>query len=201
MRLFSVISRTLVWVEYLTPLQRCSRCIQQPDLTGPPGHSLAESYPSTEKQSVYSTALSPADWATRTIFREGLTPLQRCNRCILHPPNAAWAKNMHKFLFIACCFGSREEHMNSRVYYCKVKRKQDRSGFEVRSLVLFSRTIIITLNRPPGFYFCLEGYFRLMGVCICATNPKHSFRFKLIFQEEQNLIEFKSLFLLERVLY
>ena len=43
-----------------------------------PGHLLAGPYPSTEMQSVYSTA-SP-DWPTRW---RGLIPLQRCSRCIL----------------------------------------------------------------------------------------------------------------------
>ena len=53
----------------LTPLHRSSWCILQPQLTGQrlfcviyPGHSLEDSYPSAEKQLVYSTA--PADWAT-----------------------------------------------------------------------------------------------------------------------------------------
>ena len=85
----------------LTPLQRCSRCIQQPRLIGPLaggvlppcrdavgvfnspgwlGHSPGESYPPAEMQSVYSTA--PADWATRL---GSLTPLQRCSRCIQQP--------------------------------------------------------------------------------------------------------------------
>ena len=90
LRLFSVISRTLV-VEGVTPLQRCSVCTQQLQPIGQlvggvlflfrdslytwawvssdclvsyPGHSLERgSYPSTEMQSVYST--TPANWATR----------------------------------------------------------------------------------------------------------------------------------------
>ena len=56
------------------------------------GHSLiGESYSSTEKQSVYSTA--PAEWATRIFVKEGcLTPLQRSSRGILQPPPPAdWA--------------------------------------------------------------------------------------------------------------
>ena len=44
------------WVS-LTPLQRSSRCIRQPQ---PTGSSLGESYPFVEKQSVSSTAT--ADW-------------------------------------------------------------------------------------------------------------------------------------------
>ena len=50
----------------LTPLQRSSRCILHPQLTGLAGlafyaeQSMGESYPSVEKQSVYST--SPIDW-------------------------------------------------------------------------------------------------------------------------------------------
>ena len=55
------------WVGYheihwrsLNPLQRCSRWIILPQLTGIPWNSLEESQPSEETQSVYSTAL--ADW-------------------------------------------------------------------------------------------------------------------------------------------
>ena len=83
----------------LTPPQRCSRCILQPQLTRPliagdlplcrdavgvsysPSwldHSLSESYPSAEMQSVYSTAAT--DWTTHW---GSLTPVQRCSRCIL----------------------------------------------------------------------------------------------------------------------
>ena len=100
--------RTLVW-EGLTPLQRCSRRILQPKSTGPQDTCLGGSYPPAEMQSAYSTA--QIDWATghsfrrvlplcrdavgvfysanrlghRTLVREGLTPLQRCSRRILHP--------------------------------------------------------------------------------------------------------------------
>ena len=91
----------------LTPLQRCSRCILQSQPIGPTRHSLGESYPSAEMQSVYSAV--SADWANTTLVggvlplcrdavgvfcslsRLGqhdthwgsLTPLQRCSRCIL----------------------------------------------------------------------------------------------------------------------
>ena len=64
--------------ESLTPLQRCSRHILQPQPTGPPGHLLRESYPSAEMQSAYSTA--SADWATRTLIERVLPSLQRCSR-------------------------------------------------------------------------------------------------------------------------
>ena len=93
----------------LTPLQRCSRFILQPQSTGLPESSLGESYSSTEMQSIYPTA--PVDWATRILVggvlllnrdavdlfyspnrlgyqntRWGsLTPLQRCSRFILQP--------------------------------------------------------------------------------------------------------------------
>ena len=104
----------------LTPLQRYSRFIQQPQLTGPfvegllplcrdtvglfnslswLGHSLKDSYPSAEIQSVYSTvswlghslkdsypseiqsvySTDSADWAIRW---RTLTPLQRYSRFI-----------------------------------------------------------------------------------------------------------------------
>ena len=59
----------------ITSLQRSSRCILQPQPTGQRlfsviylGHSLEDSYPSAEKQSVYSTA--PAEWAKRERERE-----------------------------------------------------------------------------------------------------------------------------------
>ena len=74
-----------------------------------PGHLLGKSYPSAERQSVYSTA--PANWATwhllgevlslcsdavsvfysasrlghRTLVRGGLSLLQWCSLCILQP--------------------------------------------------------------------------------------------------------------------
>ena len=44
------------------------------------GHSLEESNPSAEMQSMYSIA--PTDWA---IHWKSFTPLQRCSRCILQP--------------------------------------------------------------------------------------------------------------------
>ena len=47
------------------------------------GHSLGESYPIAEMQTVFSTA--PTDWTTGHSLRERLTPLQRCNQCILQP--------------------------------------------------------------------------------------------------------------------
>ena len=50
----------------LTHLQRSSLCILHPKPTGPPGHSLVASYPSVEKQFVYSAP--QADWATRTLI-------------------------------------------------------------------------------------------------------------------------------------
>ena len=53
------IQDTLLWS--LTPLQRSSRGILLPQPTGPQDTRQGESYPSAEKQSVYSTA--PADWA------------------------------------------------------------------------------------------------------------------------------------------
>ena len=93
----------------LTSQQRCSRCIIQPQPTGLLRHSLGETYPSAEMQSVYYTA--PADWATETLIggdlplsrgavgvlyspsRLGywdthwgrLTPQQRCSWCIIQP--------------------------------------------------------------------------------------------------------------------
>ena len=45
----------------LTPLQRCSWCILQPQPNGPQGTLWWGSYPSVEMQSMYSTA--PADCA------------------------------------------------------------------------------------------------------------------------------------------
>ena len=45
----------------LFPLQRCTRCILQPQLTGPQENCWRGSFPSAEMHSVYSTA--PADWA------------------------------------------------------------------------------------------------------------------------------------------
>ena len=44
----------------LIALQRCSRCILQPQPTGPQDTHQGVRYPSTETQSVYSTA--PANW-------------------------------------------------------------------------------------------------------------------------------------------
>ena len=91
---------TLCWGS-LTPLQRCSQCILQPQATGlfvggvlplcrdavnvfySPKRLdslLGESYPSAEMQSMYSTA--PSDW---TLCWGSLTPLQRCSQCILQP--------------------------------------------------------------------------------------------------------------------
>ena len=93
----------------LTPLQRCSRCILQPQLTGQirlfsvisrklgrerkkKKKKRRGSYPSAEMQSVYFT--TPADWANQIVKCHtwetcgrgwGLTPLQRCSRCILQP--------------------------------------------------------------------------------------------------------------------
>ena len=97
----------------VTPLQRCNRCILQPQLTWPQGtrwgsvsplcrdaigvfsspnrldHRAlvgAGSHTSAEIKSVYSIA--PADRATGNSLKEGFTLLQRCNQCILHPqPN------------------------------------------------------------------------------------------------------------------
>ena len=55
-------------------------------LVSNPGDSLVESWPSVEKQSVYSVA--PADWATGLSLKVGLTSLQISSRCILQPqPN------------------------------------------------------------------------------------------------------------------
>ena len=85
----------------LTPLQRSSWCILQPQPIGPLiegvlllcreafgvfcspsqlGHSLKESYSSAVKQLVYSAA--PANWATHW---RSLTPLQWSSWCILQP--------------------------------------------------------------------------------------------------------------------
>ena len=85
----------------LIPLQRCSRSILKSQPTG--SHSLWDSYPSVEMQSVYSSV--PTNWVTLAIgdlslcrdavgvflspnqlghTRYGsLIPLQRCSRCIL----------------------------------------------------------------------------------------------------------------------
>ena len=54
----------------LTPQQRCSWYILQPQQTWPPGHLLRESYSSAEMQLVYSTA--PANLTTRTLVEEVL---------------------------------------------------------------------------------------------------------------------------------
>ena len=54
----------------LTPLLRCSRCLLLPQPIGP--HSLGESYPSAEMQSVFTVA--PADWAA---LLGGVLPLCR----------------------------------------------------------------------------------------------------------------------------
>ena len=84
----------------LIPLQRCSRCIRKSQPTG--SHSLWDSYPSAEMQSVYS--LVPTNWVTLAMgllslcsdavglflspnqlghTRYGsLIPLQRCSRSI-----------------------------------------------------------------------------------------------------------------------
>ena len=104
--------RSLVGGWSFTPLQRCSRCILQPQLTGPQiTRWRVEFYSSAEMQSVYST--TPIEWATDHLLEGGvlllcrdavcvfynpyrmghrslvwvwsLTPLQRCSRCILQP--------------------------------------------------------------------------------------------------------------------
>ena len=95
---------TLIGGDGLTPLQRCSRCIQHPQPIGLSlvgmvlflcrdvvglfnspsqlnSHWWGWSYSSAEMQSVYSTA--PANWTL--IGGDGLIPLQRCSRCIQHP--------------------------------------------------------------------------------------------------------------------
>ena len=54
--------------ESFTLRQRCKRCILQSQPTGLPGHSLGESYPSAEMQSVYSAAR--AEWATGHLLGE-----------------------------------------------------------------------------------------------------------------------------------
>ena len=89
------------------PLQRSSRCILQPQGSGPRdtcwgcltlyreavdvfysprgvvhGTLVGDVLPSTEKQSMYSTA--PAEWTTGLLL--GMSyPLQRSSRCILQP--------------------------------------------------------------------------------------------------------------------
>ena len=50
---------------FFTPQQRYSRCVVQTKLTGSPGHSLGECYPSAAKQSMYSTA--PTDCVRKYI--------------------------------------------------------------------------------------------------------------------------------------
>ena len=58
----------------LSPQQRCSLYILQPQPTWPPGHLLTESYSSAEMQLVYSTA--SANLTTRTLV-EGVLVLSR----------------------------------------------------------------------------------------------------------------------------
>ena len=71
----------------LTPLQRCSQSILQPQPTGP---SLRESYSSAEMQSLYFTASS--DWA----LIEGILPLCRDAVSVFY--SHSWLR--HKFSLV-----------------------------------------------------------------------------------------------------
>ena len=83
--LFSLISRTLVGG--VIPLYREAVGVFYSRGLGlcPLNHStlVRGGYPSAEMLSVYSIAPAPAHWATGHSLEEGLTPLQRCSRCIL----------------------------------------------------------------------------------------------------------------------
>ena len=103
-------------LESPTPMQRCSRCIQQPLATGP---TVCESYSSAEMQSVYSAA--PTGWALSlgvlffcrdavSIFCSpkqlgpqfgSLIPLQTCSQCILQlQPTGPYLFNAIKYQII-----------------------------------------------------------------------------------------------------
>ena len=93
----------------LSSLQRCSRCILQPQPTWPQDTLWGKSLLSAEMQSVYFTAptnlttghslgevlalcrdavgvfYSPNQLDHRTLFGGSLSSLQRCSRCILQP--------------------------------------------------------------------------------------------------------------------
>ena len=116
----------------LTPQQRCSWCILQPQPTGPqdtcwevvlplcrdtvdkffsPSQMGLRtfgggwSYPSAEMQSVYSTV--PTKWAIEHLLGGGVTPLQRCSRYIpqleLTGLKTMWnAKSLVKDLNLGC---------------------------------------------------------------------------------------------------
>ena len=85
-RLFRVIIRTLVGGGRLTPLQRCNRCILQPQPTGPHDTRWRDGG-LTPLQRCNRCILQPQPTGLHdTRWRDGgLTPLQRCNRCILQP--------------------------------------------------------------------------------------------------------------------
>ena len=116
----------------LTPLQRCCRCILQPQPTGSQDTHWARSYPSADALSVYST--TPANWATghslggvlplcrgavgvfynptrlghNTLIGRDFTPLQRCCRCIVQPQHTGskythWARSYPSVEVLLVC--------------------------------------------------------------------------------------------------
>ena len=81
---------TLVGGGSLTPLQRCSQCLlQHPTADWATGHSLMEGVLLLCRDAVGVFYSTPSRLGYCTLVEgEGLTPLQRCSRCILqHPPS------------------------------------------------------------------------------------------------------------------
>ena len=111
-RLFTGHSLRWWWWWGLTPLQRSSWCILQPQPTGPQDTRWGKSYPSAEKQSVYYTA--PADWATGHLLVEGVLPLSREAVGVFYSPKR------HKDISHKKCRLSRYSLMKRKYLWCQI---------------------------------------------------------------------------------
>ena len=90
----------------LTPLQRSSRCILQPQPTGPQDTRWGEAYPSAEKQLEYSKA--PVDWAIGYV--------EKAKRNIRTPNE--WIQKMAQKVYM-----SRHDWLEKVIYWELCKRQ------------------------------------------------------------------------------
>ena len=134
--------------ESLTPLQKCSRCVLQPQ---PTGFLLGKSYPSTKMQSLYSAA--SADWA---LGGKVLPYLSKEMQSVYStaPPLAGWTRT-HIWV--------RDQ---AHIALSEPMSSTDKQGSSLDSFPTFP-PLYPHFNWPSGFWPCLKS-------CLVGGSDKYT---------------------------
>ena len=131
--------------------------------------------PSAVMQSMHSTA--PADLGHQDTYWWSLTPLQRCNRCILKLPTADWAGWIEESV-LQCFFGSNHLKKTGvtnsiiKTHHYKKEKKMKYNNDTCYSSI-FSQVLLTTIQTLPTYAQLLLTAIYSSGVVLIATTPRY----------------------------